>query len=243
MLVLKNISKSFGTKKILNDISVNIAAGEIAVFLGSSGVGKSTLLRILNNLETIDNGTVELDGKTIDLSSVNKAHTIGMMFQQFNLFDHMTVKENITLALEQTGILAKAEAAQRAELLLSRYQLLPKADLYPMQLSGGQKQRLALARTLALKPHVICMDEPTSALDPLLTSYVAQSIAQLAQEGYIVLIATHDTDLLKRLECTIYLMNNGNIVESCSSMDLKNNPEKHSQIMRFVAGDDSEKKK
>jgi glutamine transport system ATP-binding protein len=240
-LVLKNISKSFGTKKILNDISVSVAPGEIAVFLGSSGVGKSTLLRILNNLESIDKGTVELDGTMVDLASINKTHTIGMMFQQFNLFDHMTVKENVTLALEQTGMLAKKEAAQRAEQLLLRYQLLAKADLYPSELSGGQKQRLALARTLALKPHVLCMDEPTSALDPLLTSYVAQSIAQLAQEGYIILIATHDTDLLKRLDCTIYLMDAGHIIESCSSTDLKNNPQKYSQIMRFVAGEEAEK--
>lgn len=237
MLVLKHISKSFGSKKILDDISVTVKPGEIAVFLGSSGVGKSTLLRVLNNLEILDQGSVELDGKNIDLSQVNKTHTIGMVFQQFNLFDHMTVKQNITLALEQTGLLSKHDASMRADTLLKHYQLSAKADFYPSELSGGQKQRLALARTLALKPRVICMDEPTSALDPLLTNHVAQSILELSQEGYIILIATHDTDLLKRLQCTIYLMDSGLIIESASSISLQNNPEKYLKIAQFVAGE------
>lgn len=237
MLVLNTISKSFGSKKILNNVSVAVAPGEIAVFLGSSGVGKSTLLRVLNNLETLDAGTVELDGKVIDIASVNKTHTIGMVFQQFNLFDHMTVEQNITLPLEKTGLLSKHDAQVRAHALLAHYQLAAKADLYPSQLSGGQKQRLALARTLALKPRVICMDEPTSALDPLLTNHVAQSITELSHQGYIIVIATHDTDLLKRLDCTIYLMDSGSIVETASSIEIKNNPEKYPKIVQFVAGE------
>lgn len=239
MLALNHISKSFGEKKILNNISVTVNAGEIAVFLGSSGVGKSTLLRVLNNLETLDQGSVELDGKKIDLSYVNKSHTIGMVFQQFNLFDHMTVKQNITLALEKTGLASKHDASERADTLLKHYQLFAKADLYPSELSGGQKQRLALARTLALKPRVVCMDEPTSALDPLLTNHVAQSISELSHEGYTILIATHDIDLLKRLECTIHLMDSGSIVESATSVALKNNPEKYSKIRQFVAGENN----
>lgn len=239
MLVLNHISKSFGTKKILHDISLTVAPKQIAVFLGASGVGKSTLLRVLNNLETIDHGTITLDNQVLNLSEINKTHTIGMVFQQFNLFDHITVKENITLALEQTGLLSKKEACARADNLLAHYQLSAKAHLYPAELSGGQKQRLALARTIALEPRVICMDEPTSALDPLLTNHVAQSILDLAQQGYIILIATHDTDLLKRLDCTIYLMDSGSIVESASSFDIKNNPEKCPKIIQFVAGGDN----
>jgi polar amino acid transport system ATP-binding protein len=236
MLVLKNISKKFGSKTILDNISVTVAHGEIAVFLGSSGVGKSTLLRILNNLESIDSGSVELDGTKIDLATVNKNHVIGMVFQQFNLFDHLTVLENITLALEHVATMSKQDAHKRALDLLARYELASKANNYPTELSGGQKQRLALARTLALQPQVVCMDEPTSALDPLLTRYVAHTIAQLAQQGYIVVIATHDTDLLRTLDCTIYLMDNGAVVQHCTSKELNEHPERYKKIAHFIAG-------
>jgi ABC-type polar amino acid transport system ATPase subunit len=237
MLSIEHLSKIYNHKKILDDINLTVKEGEIAVLLGASGVGKSTLLRILNNLETIDQGSIYLDGKKLDLSSVNKTHTIGMVFQNFNLFEHLTVIENITIALEKVAGKSKSEAEKIAKELLAHYGLSEKANAYISDLSGGQKQRLALARTLALKPKVICLDEPTSALDPLLTAYVANIIAELAKQNYIVLVATHDTTLLERLACTIYLMKDGKIIEKASSQELKKNPALFSHIKKFIAGE------
>lgn len=236
MLKIDNCSKSFNNKKILNDISLTIKKGEIAVFLGSSGVGKSTLLRILNNLETIDAGTITLDEKKLDLATINTTHTVGMVFQHFNLFDHLTVEQNITLPLERVIKKTAVEAKKIAHHLLQRYGLLDKNNKYAHQLSGGQKQRLAIARTIAMEPKIICLDEPTSALDPILTSYVASNIQQLAADGYIILVATHDTDLIEKLDCTIYLMSAGSIIENAQSHDLKKNPDLYPKIKKFIAG-------
>ena len=236
MLKIKNVNKHFDGKKILDNVSLSVGKGEIAILLGASGVGKSTLLRILNNLETIDTGTVELDDKPLDLSQVNKTHTVGFVFQSFNLFDHLTVEENIILALEKTVGKSHQEAHAIAKKLLEHYGLADKATAYPADLSGGQKQRLALARTLALKPKVVCLDEPTSALDPLLTAYVASNIQELAKEGYIVLVATHDTSLLERLACTIYLMHEGKIIEWATSAECAKDPDAYPRIKKFIAG-------
>ena len=236
MLKIEHLNKSFNTKKILNDISLAVNKGEIALFLGSSGVGKSTLLRILNNLETINSGHLSLDGKPLDLATINSTHTVGMVFQHFNLFDHLTVEQNITLPLERVLKKNSTDAQTIAQALLQRYGLSDKKDKYALQLSGGQKQRLAIARALAMEPKIICLDEPTSALDPVLTNYVANNIQQLASDGYIVLVATHDTDLLKKLDCTIYLMSEGNIIEKAQSKELYNNPDAFSRIKNFIAG-------
>ena len=236
MLNIKQVTKKFGIKTILNDVSLSVAKGEIAVLLGASGVGKSTLLRILNNLETVNAGSFELNGKPLDLTAVNKTHTVGFVFQNFNLFDHLSVLENITLALEKALNKNKNEAQTIAISLLEHYGIADKAHAYPADLSGGQKQRLALARTLALRPQVVCLDEPTSALDPLLTAYVANIIQELAKDGYIVLVATHDTSLLERLACTIYLMKDGKIVETAASKELQKNPTMFPLIRNFVAG-------
>ncbi|MCL5875537.1 MAG: ATP-binding cassette domain-containing protein [Candidatus Dependentiae bacterium] len=236
MLKIKNIIKIIKDRIIVNNLSLNIDYGEIAVLLGSSGVGKSTLLRILNNLESINNGIVELDGKRLDLKQVSKTHTIGMVFQHFNLFEHLTVEQNITLALQVTAGKTKQEAHAIAIALLKRYELADKADVMVSQLSGGQKQRLAIARTLALKPKIVCLDEPTSALDPLLTNYVAENIAELAAQKYIVLVTTHDTSLLEKLPCTIHLMRNGSIVESAKSTDFFANKQNYSLIAAFIKG-------
>jgi polar amino acid transport system ATP-binding protein len=236
MLSISHLSKSFGNKKVLKDISLHVRRGEIALLLGASGSGKSTLLRILNNLETKDAGTITLDNKELDLAQINRNHLIGMVFQQFNLFEHMTVLENITFPLERGLHKSHTEAVQEAQALLGHYNLADKAHEYVTQLSGGQKQRLALARTLALKPQVICLDEPTSALDPLLTSYVADSIQKLADEGYIVLVASHDTKLIARLTCTIYLIEEGQIIESAASNEYHALPEAFSKINRFIKG-------
>lgn len=236
MLSIKNLTKVFDGKKVLNNVSLNVRPGAITVLLGSSGVGKSTLLRVLNNLESIDTGTVELDGKLLDLTSVNINHMVGMVFQHFNLFEHWTVLENITIPLVTTTGTTPEKAQQIARQLLERYGLADKQHIYPGRLSGGQKQRLALARTIALKPRVICMDEPTSALDPLLTSHVAQTISQLANEGYIILIATHDTTLLEKLDCTICLMRDGKIIEQVQSSDFFAQRSSYPALDAFVSG-------
>lgn len=236
MLDIKNVSKKFGTKTILDHVSLQVNKGEIAVLLGASGVGKSTLLRVLNHLEIPDSGSFFLNGKPLDLNTVNQTHTVGFVFQNFNLFDHLTVEENITLALEKALGKSSAESNTIATQLLEHYGLADKAKVYPADLSGGQKQRLALARTLALKPKVVCLDEPTSALDPLLTAHVANIIQELAKEGYIVLVATHDTSLLERLHCSIYLMKHGKIVETSTSSELAKSSDSYPQIKNFIAG-------
>lgn len=239
MLKIENISKSFRNKKIIDDISLNIKKGEVAVLLGPSGVGKSTLLRLLNNLETLEGGTIILDGKKLNLDTINKTHLVGMVFQQFNLFGHLTVEQNIILPLEKVLGKSKQEAKQISHALLVHYGLENLKNKYPAQLSGGQKQRLGIARTVALRPKIICLDEPTSALDPLLTTHVANTIQELAREGYIVLVASHDVDLLKKLDCTIYLMQNGKIVETASSTVFRNNKGQFPLINAFLTGSNS----
>lgn len=221
---------------MVDDISLEIKEGSVTLFLGQSGVGKSTLLRILSGLETADSGTISIKGKQLDRTSQQQDQAVGMVFQQFNLFNHKTVKQNITLPLEKVLGKSSAEADQIAQELLERFNLQELGNASVNSLSGGQKQRLALARTLAMKPYIICMDEPTSALDPLLTSYVAQVIADLAQQGYIVVVATHDTVLIDKLECTVHLMRNGKIIESVQSADYRNNSEQYPYIKSFVAG-------
>lgn len=232
MLTINSLSASFGSKKILNNISLTVKRGEVALLIGASGTGKSTLLRVLSNLETYNKGSITLDNTTIN----HNMHTVGMVFQQFNLFEHLNVTENITLALEKTAHKTTKEAHTIAKKLLEQYGLAHKASSYIQELSGGQKQRLAIARTLALKPTIICMDEPTSALDPLLAGYVAKNIQELAAQGYIILVASHDTRLLKNITGTIYLMKNGTIVETSSTNDFKKNPAHYKLIEQFIAG-------
>jgi ABC-type polar amino acid transport system ATPase subunit len=237
MLRVHNLKKTFGAKNIIADISFTVDHGQIAVFLGSSGVGKSTLLRILNNLESLDGGAITLDGKPLDISRVNQDHTVGMVFQQSNLFDHLTIEENITLALIHVMKKSEKEAKDITHSLLAKYGLLDQAQKYPAQLSGGQRQRVAIIRTLAMKPKVICFDEPTSALDPLLTNYVAQNLQELANEGYIILIATHDTAILDKLDAAIYLMQDGMIIETANSKEYAKNPRAYPLIHQFVLGE------
>jgi len=236
MLKIDKLTKNFHNKTILNNISLSVQQGEIALFLGASGVGKSTLLRILNNLEIINSGTILLNNTPLNLATINTTHTVGMVFQHFNLFDHLTVEENITLPLEKVLQKKSIDAHKIAHDLLKQYSLLENKNKYAAQLSGGQKQRLAIARALAMQPKIICLDEPTSALDPVLTSYVANNIQQLAHDGYIVLVATHDTDLLAKLNCTIYLMSEGSIIETAQSDTFKHNPDQFPRLKKFIAG-------
>ncbi len=236
MLKIKNVTKKFGEKIVLDDVSFNVDKGQIVILLGESGVGKSTLLRLLNNLETMSAGEITLDNKKININHVNDEHTIGMVFQHFNLFDHLTVEKNITLALEKALGKSVQEAKTIAHKLLERFGLVDKANKRVSQLSGGQKQRLAIARTLALKPKIICMDEPTSALDPMLTTHVANTIQDLANEGYIVLISSHEIALLDKLDCIIHLMRAGKIVESATSQEFNNNKKQFPALSKFVSG-------
>lgn len=230
MLSLQHIFKKFQNRLVVNDVSFNVAPGEIIILLGKSGVGKSTILRILSGLETKDSGTILLNNQPLAPQSV------GMVFQEFNLFPHLTVLENITLPLEQVAGKTKTQAQEIAHKLLTTYELTAQINLRPARLSGGQKQRVAFARALAMQPQILCCDEPTSALDPMLTSKVAQEINKLAQQGLSILIATHDTELIKQVHCTIYLMQEGKIVEASTSEKLEKNPEQYPCIKNFTQG-------
>ncbi len=230
MLNIKNISKHHQSRLILDNVSFDVRSGEIVVLLGKSGVGKSTILRILNGLESKDSGSIMFNNKPLSSKSV------GMVFQEFNLFPHLTIQENITLPLQKIKKLPREQADRIAQQLLETYELSQQAHLRPSRLSGGQKQRVAFARTLAMQPRIICCDEPTSALDPLLTSKIAHEINQLAQQGLIVILATHDTELIKQITCTIHLMHNGKIIETASSSDLVTSPEKFPYIKNFTQG-------
>ncbi|CAF1617584.1 unnamed protein product, partial [Didymodactylos carnosus] len=223
-------------KKVLNNVSLKVDRGEIALLLGPSGVGKSTLLRILNDLESYDQGTLMLNGQKLEEYKLKNKHATGMIFQQFNLFEHMSVEKNITFVLEKSARKTPQEAHEIATHLLQKFGLESKAKLPISKLSGGQKQRLAIARSIALKPLVICFDEPTSALDPYLKSFVAQNIQELADEKYIVLVATHDISLIEKLKCTIYLMEQGKIIESSASAEFLAHPNQYPLINNFVKG-------
>lgn len=230
MLSIKNLSKKFQNKLILDAVSFDIKPGEIVVLLGKSGVGKSTVLRIINGLETKDSGSITFFNKPLP------QHSVGMVFQEFDLFTHLTVEQNITLPLEKVAKRTPYDIKKITQYLLSTYELTAQAHILPQKLSGGQKQRAAFARTLAMEPKIICCDEPTSALDPILTNKVAQEISKLAAQGLIIIIATHDTELIKQMNCTIHLMKEGKIIETASSSTLEKNVEQHPHIKNFIEG-------
>lgn len=233
MLKIENLSKKFKEKEILKNISFEIPKGQIAIFLGNSGVGKSTLLRILNNLESYDTGYIYFDNKKINAETINTDNIIGMVFQHFNIFDYFPAYKNITLPLIKGKKKSKNEAVSISDKLLEKYNLLEEKNILAKHLSGGQKQRLALARTLALDPQIICMDEPTSALDPSLTYQIANDIKQIASEGKIIIITTHDTELVKQLDAYLFLLKDGEIVEQTTSKNYYSNPEKFPLIKSF----------
>ena len=224
MLEIKNLSKNYGTTSILDNVSLTVHPGEIAIFLGHSGVGKSTLLRMLNTLEPTEHGKIDLNGQSLSKTS------IGMVFQHFNLFSHLTAIQNLLLPLTTVLKKTKQEAIHTAQSLLKDYSLSSKADLLPKNLSGGQKQRLAIVRSVAMTPLVLCMDEPTSALDPKHTNQIIAHIKNLASQKYIILIATHDIAILEKIDCTIHLMEHGQIVESAPSSSLLHTKKKYTKI-------------
>ena len=233
MLKVENLSKIVHGKFILQSVSFEVTRGTVAVFLGGSGAGKTTLLRILNNLETCNSGSVSLDEKELHLERVNKEHVFGMVFQHFNLFEHLSVERNITLPLTLQGV-AEVEAMRIASMLLQKYGLSEKAKVSIHKLSGGQKQRLAIARTVALNPQVICLDEPTSALDPVLTSQVAGFVQDLADQNRIVLLTSHDIGLIDRLDCHLFFLKEGTIVEEVSSAAYRKHPDHYPCIQSYL---------
>ena len=211
-----NLKKNFGKLEVLKDISMDITEGEVVVLLGPSGSGKSTFLRCLNQLETATAGQILIDGydvtdKHTDINKVRQ--NIGMVFQHFNLFNHLNVMDNMTLAPVHLKVMTKDEARKKAMELLTRVGLADKAEAFPSQLSGGQKQRVAIARALAMKPDIMLFDEPTSALDPEMVTEVLDVIKELAQTGITMLLVTHEMGFAREVADRIIFMDNGTILE------------------------------
>lgn len=216
MIKVNNLKKKFGKLEVLKNIDMEVNKGEIVAILGPSGSGKSTFLRCLNLLETPTSGEVIFDGKNIldkkvDINKVRE--DIGMVFQNFNLFNNMSVMDNITLALTKVKKMDKASAEKIGLQLLDRVGLLDKKDVFPAQLSGGQKQRIAIARALAMKPKVMLFDEPTSALDPEMVKEVLDVMKELAKEGTTMVVVTHEIGFAREVATKVIFMDGGYIIE------------------------------
>ncbi|WP_298974147.1 amino acid ABC transporter ATP-binding protein [uncultured Fusobacterium sp.] len=227
MINITNLHKNFGDLEVLKNISTEIKKGEIISIIGPSGSGKSTFLRCINKLEEPSSGHIYIDGmdlmdKNTDINKIRER--VGMVFQHFNLFPHMTVLDNLTLSPIMVKKESKEEAEKYALSLLEKVGLADKANSYPSQLSGGQKQRIAIARALAMKPEVILFDEPTSALDPEMIKEVLDVMRNLAKEGMTMLIVTHEMGFARNVANRILFMDNGEIVEDCSPKDFFENP-------------------
>lgn len=224
---VKNLKKNFGSLEVLKSISADVYEGEVVVLIGPSGSGKSTFLRCLNRLEEITGGEVVVDGVNIadKKTDINKVReNIGMVFQHFNLFPHMTVLENIMLAPVELKKMTKEEAAETGLKLLKRVGLEEKAKIYPPQLSGGQKQRVAIARALAMNPDVMLFDEPTSALDPEMVGEVLNVMKQLAADGMTMIIVTHEIGFAREVSDRVIFMDGGYIVEEGTPEEVLSNP-------------------
>ncbi len=216
MIELRHVEKHYGELHVLRDINLCVQKGEVVVIIGPSGSGKSTLCRSINRLEPIDGGEILLEGRTIPREGRKLAELraqIGMVFQSFNLFAHMTVLDNITLAPVDVLKKPRKEARKEALELLERVGVRDQADKVPAQLSGGQQQRAAIARSLAMHPRVMLFDEPTSALDPEMIQEVLNVIAELAEEGMTMLIVTHEMNFARRVADRVIFMDGGKIVE------------------------------
>ncbi len=224
VLRVEGIHKTMGGKAILQDCSLTLQRGELKVLIGPSGGGKSTLLQSINCLIPPDSGAIYLDGEKLDMSDTRKLCAfrtqVGMIFQDFNLFDHLTAEENVAIALKKVRNFSRQDAKQRALKELTRVGLAERTTLYPAQLSGGQKQRVAIARALAMDPKVILLDEPTSALDPELVGEVLAVIRDLSKMGMTMLMATHQMDFARALAHEILFMQSGVIIERGSPATL-----------------------
>lgn len=215
MIQLQDVHKYFGQLHVLKGVTTSIDKGEVVVIIGPSGSGKSTVLRCMNYLEEPTSGDVIVDGMNLNVKeNINNVRAeVGMVFQRFNLFPHMTVLDNITLAPQKIRGLSKAEAETIAHDLLGKVGLSDKAEAYPEQLSGGQQQRVAIARALAMKPKVMLFDEPTSALDPEMVSEVLDVMKALAEEGMTMVIVTHEMSFAKEVATRVLFVDGGEILE------------------------------
>jgi polar amino acid transport system ATP-binding protein len=247
MVKAESVHKRFGRLEVLKGVSLDVAPGEVMCLLGPSGSGKSTLLRCINHLEKIDSGRLSVDGELVGYRQVGdklhelreaevaqKRSQIGMVFQHFNLFPHMTALENVTCA----PIRVKGDARERAETrgreLLGQVGLADKVDAYPSQLSGGQQQRVAIARALAMEPKLMLFDEPTSALDPELVGDVLAAMQQLAREGMTMVVVTHEMGFAREVADTVVFMDAGVVVESGAPAEVLGNPQ-HERTRAFLS--------
>ncbi len=242
MITVKNLSKDFinpdGTvNKVLDNINYEVNKGEKIVIVGPSGSGKSTFLRCLNLLERPTSGQIFFDGEEITAKNVNInkiRERMGMVFQNFNLFNNLTVIENLTLAPVKLKIMTKDEATEKALRLLKRVNLLEKAQVYPAALSGGQKQRIAIVRSLCMNPEMMLFDEPTSALDPEMVGEVLDVMKQLADEGMTMVVVTHEMGFAKEVATKVLFMDGGNIIEENTPQEFFENP-KSRRLQDFLS--------
>lgn len=240
MINVEKINKTFTTGELIvhavDNVTVNIIQGEVVVIVGPSGSGKSTFLRCLNGLEEIDSGHISIDGINLTHSKTNinnLRREVGMVFQQFNLFPHMTVLENLCLAQRIVRKRTKAESIEKAKALLTKVGIVQKIDEYPSHLSGGQKQRVAIARALCMDPKVMLFDEPTSALDPEMVGEVLDVMQNLAQEGMTMVCVTHEMKFAKEVASRILFFDHGKLLEDSSPTDFFVNP-KETRAQEFL---------
>jgi glutamate transport system ATP-binding protein len=227
MIQLNGVNKYFGDFQALKDINLDIPSGQVVVVLGPSGSGKSTLCRTINRLETIDSGDIHIDGELLPEEGKDLARLrseVGMVFQSFNLFSHMTIRDNVTLGPMKVRKTSKSEAEKAADRLLDRVGIAVQADKYPAQLSGGQQQRVAIARALAMEPKVMLFDEPTSALDPEMINEVLDVMTGLAAEGMTMVVVTHEMGFARKAADRILFMADGAIVEDADPETFFTNP-------------------
>ncbi|MEU8566971.1 amino acid ABC transporter ATP-binding protein [Streptomyces pathocidini] len=227
LVVLNNVNKHFGALHVLQDIDLTIARGEVVVVIGPSGSGKSTLCRTINRLESVDSGTITIDGKPLPQEGRELARLradVGMVFQSFNLFAHKTVLQNVMLGQIKVRRADKKAAEEKAHSLLDRVGVGAQADKYPAQLSGGQQQRVAIARALAMDPKVMLFDEPTSALDPEMINEVLEVMQQLAREGMTMVVVTHEMGFARSAANRVVFMADGRIVEEAQPDQFFTNP-------------------
>ncbi|AZV61976.1 MULTISPECIES: amino acid ABC transporter ATP-binding protein [Peribacillus] len=227
MIRIRNLNKSYGNLHVLKDIDMKVLDSDVVCLIGPSGSGKSTLLRCLNYLEKKDSGQILIEGTEINPGThdINKIREkVGMVFQHFYLFPHMTVLENVIEAPTHVKKIPKAQAIEEAKALLAKVGLSDKADVYPSKLSGGQKQRVAIARALAMKPDILLFDEPTSALDPELVGEVLATMKELALEGMTMVVVTHEMSFAREVGDWIVFMHNGRVVESGPPKEFFTNP-------------------
>jgi len=236
IIQIEHVSKSFGRVRALTDVSLSVGRAEVVVIIGPSGSGKSTLLRCINHLEGVDKGCIIVDGMPLtDAENINRVRTeVGMVFQLFNLFPHLTALENITLAQRIIRKRSREESERKGHELLERVGIPEKADVYPVQLSGGQQQRVAIARAMAMDPKIMLFDEPTSALDPEMIKEVLDVMLDLAAEGMTMVVVSHEMGFVRAAADRIFFMDEGSIVEETTPHELFTAP-KEERTRQFLS--------